>query len=239
MLTDFHTHILPGIDDGSASLEESLAMLRKEAEQGVKRVVATPHFYAQIDTPRHFLDKRSEAAERLQQRLAQEPDLPQVVLGAEVYYYRGISDSDILSQLTVGRSKYILIEMPEAPWPEHAWQELENIQVKQGLTPIIAHVDRYITRWRQHGIPERLQQLPVLVQANAGFFLRPGTRSLALRMLEQEQLHLLGSDTHNTTTRPPNLSKAAGLICKRLGQFAIKRIKQYEKLVLTDGSIFE
>ena len=56
---DFHSHILPGIDDGSASVEQSIAMLRMEAEQGIDHVVATPHFYPQYDTPEHFLRKRA------------------------------------------------------------------------------------------------------------------------------------------------------------------------------------
>ena len=57
-MTDFHTHILPGVDDGSPSVEDSLAMLRKEAEQDVWQVLATPHFYANVDSPDSFLQKR-------------------------------------------------------------------------------------------------------------------------------------------------------------------------------------
>ncbi len=229
MLTDFHTHILPGIDDGSASVEESIELLKMQAQQGVRRVLATPHFYAQADTPRHFLRKRAQAEASLRAQMEELQDLPQVSIGAEVYYFRGISDCDILPELTIDRKPYILIEMPGAPWPEHAWNELENIFFKQGLTPVIAHVDRYISRWRQHGIPERLQQLPVLVQANASFFLRRSTRRMALRMLEQGQIHLLGSDCHNTTTRPPNLAAAVQVIRKELGDAPLEKIRQNEK----------
>ena len=58
---DFHSHILPDVDDGSRSLEQSLAMLQMEADQGIRRVVATPHFYAQNDIPEKFLRKQEEA----------------------------------------------------------------------------------------------------------------------------------------------------------------------------------
>lgn len=67
-----------------------------------------------------------------------------------------------------------------------------------------------------YGIPQRLEELPVLVQANAGFFLRAGTRAWALRMLERDQIQLLGSDCHNLSSRPPNLDKALRVIGRHL-----------------------
>ena len=76
--TDFHSHILPGIDDGSDSLETSLAMLRMEAEQGISRVVATPHFYPRYDSPEHFLKRRAEAEAVLREAMRKEPGLPEL-----------------------------------------------------------------------------------------------------------------------------------------------------------------
>ena len=65
MMVDFHSHILPALDDGSANVEESIAMLRAEAEQGITRVVATPHFYIRRDDPEAFLARRSRSEARL------------------------------------------------------------------------------------------------------------------------------------------------------------------------------
>ena len=73
MLSDFHSHILPGIDDGSKTVEESIALLRAEAEQGVKRVVATPHFYSNRDTMEGFLERRHAAVEALRQAMEAHP----------------------------------------------------------------------------------------------------------------------------------------------------------------------
>ena len=117
-IVDFHSHILPGIDDGSQSLEESIAMLRMEAEQGIRYVVATPHFYPRYETPESFLEKRSQAESLLRSALKQEKNLPQVAMGAEVYYFRGISESEFLPRLTIQGGQCILLEMPPAPWPE-------------------------------------------------------------------------------------------------------------------------
>lgn len=232
MLVDFHSHILPGVDDGSASIEESLKMLRMEAEQGVTQMVATPHFYPRYDDPEQFLQRRNAAFEALAEQTRGRKDLPSITLGAEVYYFRGISDSQILSQLTVGSSKCVLLELPPAPWPDSVYEELEQIRQKQGLMPIIAHIDRYIRPLQTYQIPRRLAQLPVLVQANAAFFLEKMTQSMALRMLRNGQIHLLGTDCHGSETRRPNLGTAEAVILRKLGEDALDRIRDYERKVL-------
>lgn len=232
---DFHSHILPGIDDGSVSVEESIAMLHKEAEQGITKVIATPHFYAYKDNLACFLEKRSFAEQLLSKELQKHSGLPEVVVGAEVHYYSGISHSRAISNLVIGDTQYILIEMPSSPWTEEMYRELDRIYSKRGLVPIIAHIDRYISRFRTYGIPKRLAELPVLIQANAEFFINKGTATMAVKMLRDDGIHLLGSDCHNLTTRLPNLGDALSVIMKRLGSEAIDRINQYEQEVLVDG----
>lgn len=233
MVTDFHTHVLPGMDDGSASVSESIAMLREAFRQGITRVVATPHFYPQKDSPASFLRRRQEAEDRLREQMARESDLPSLSVGAEVYFFPGMSNSDTLSQLTIPENGYIMLEMPHSVWSEYMYQEIMGIHEKQGLTPIVAHVDRYIRPFRTYGIPRRLEDLPVLVQANAEFFLNRATAPLALRLLKADRIHLLGSDCHNLTDRVPNLGKASQVIARRLGEEALDRIGRYEQVVLS------
>lgn len=231
-VTDFHSHILPGIDDGSASVEESIALLTMEAEQGVRRVVATPHFYAGYDSPERFLENRDRAESLLRVEMARHGGLPELLIGAEVYFFRGMSESDLLPQLTIRGKSCILIEMPPAPWQtDHFW-ELERIWERRGIVPIIAHVDRYIGPFRTWGIPQRLAQLPVMVQANGAFFLERGTSAMAMRMLKADQIQLLGSDCHNMTVRKPNLSAALDRIQRKLGDGAIAGIREYEEKLL-------
>ena len=222
MLVDFHSHLLPNVDDGSKSLEESIALLRMEAEQGIRHVVATPHFYPQHDTPERFLRRRAEAEQRLREEMEKYTGLPEVHIGAEVYFFNGISKADAISALTIDDKRCILIEMPYAPWTDAMYHELEGIYTKRGLIPIVAHLDRYIGRFRTFGIPQRLRELPVYVQANADFFLERRTGAKALRMLKDETIHLLGSDCHNLTSRKPNLGMAAERIEKKLGRAAME-----------------
>lgn len=233
-MIDFHTHILPGIDDGSKSVEQSIAMLEMEAQQGIRKVVATPHFYAHSDKPEKFLKKRNEAESLLRQEMARHSDLPELEIGAEVYYYNGISDSDILPELTIGQKRYILIEMPSPPWPERVYKELENIWIKQSLVPIVAHIDRYIAPLRTFGIPKRLELLPVLVQANTEFFLEKATKRMALRMLKQGRIHLLGSDCHSTEKRKPNMGEALRLLQRQFGPEILEYLRRNEMEIFSE-----
>lgn len=232
-VTDFHSHILPQLDDGSESCACSLAMLRMEAEQGIARVIATPHFYPSRDSLERFLQRRARAFDRLREETARDPSLPQVLLGAEVHFFHGMSRSDGLFHLTIDEKNGILIEMPPPPWTREMYRELEEIQTVQGLTPILAHIDRYLRPPYTREILQNVRELPLLVQANASFFLRRATLPMALRMLRSEQIHLLGSDCHDTTSRKPDLGPALERINAKLGADCLKRIERYEAHLLS------
>ena len=235
MFTDFHSHILPGIDDGSASVEESIKLLEISAEQGIERIVATPHFYANHDSPERFLERRAKAKALLEEAAKNREDLPKIEIGAEVHFFHGISDSEFLSDLTIINKRFILIEMPDSDWTEGMYSELKNIYYQRGITPIIAHMDRYISPFRTKKIPEKLSKLPVFVQANASFFLEGGlTSKLALKLLKEDKIQLLGSDCHNLTKRPPKLGPAAEIIEKKLGKEFLERIERYGENVFCD-----
>lgn len=225
---DFHSHILPGVDDGSASVAQSLEMLALEKAQGITHVVATPHFYPNRDNPRDFLARRARAMEALEARRT--PDLPRVIPGAEVGFFRGMSQSEELSRLTLGGSSFLLVEMPPAPWPEEAYRELAMLQASRGLTPVIAHIDRYITRWNYRRVLPGLAGLPI--QANGEFFLNPFTAAFARKLLEDGYIQLLGSDCHNLSDRRPNLGPALEHIRKKLGPQALEALHACEAYIL-------
>lgn len=234
MAVDFHTHVLPGIDDGSADVAESLQLLAKLSEQGIHTVAATPHFYANHDAPSRFLEKRRISAGRLLEAMGDGGDV-QIRIGAEVHYFEGISDCDALEALTISGTRCVLVEMPMAPWSERMMRELENIHHKRGLIPVVAHVDRYIGPFRTYGIPERLAEMPVLVQANASFFIKRSTQRMALRLLRNGVIHLLGSDCHNMVTRKPNMKEAMEVITSKAGREAMEPIAALERILLDNG----
>lgn len=208
-MIDMHSHVLPGIDDGSGSVEESLAMLWACARQDIDCVAATPHFYPMEDTPERFLEQREEAAERL--RAAWQPGLPRLLLGAEVCFFEGMSRAEALDALCLEGSRVLLVEMPFGPWPERTVSEVAGLRERRGLTVVLAHIERYF-RWQPGRLWDELPGLGVLTQCSAGFFLDRKTRGRARRMLKQGKISFLGSDAHNMTSRPPRLGDAVALL---------------------------
>lgn len=233
-VVDFHTHILPGIDDGSKTSEESVAMLQMEAQQGIEHVVLTPHFYAEKESLPHFLERRSRAIERLDAAMVGIEGVPELSVGAEVRIFEGIGNAEFLEELAISGTKCILIEMPMPPWSDSLLKELERIRYKRNLVPIMAHIDRYVGPLRTKGVPEIFSALPVLVQASGSFFVNWKTRNLALKLLQDKKIHLLGSDCHNLDTRVPNLQEALDIIERKTSSSKILRINSLESRLL-DG----
>lgn len=231
---DFHSHILPNVDDGSRSTEESLRMLRESARQGVGVMVATPHFYAERNTPEHFLKKRQYAFEQLQQAIeaANEPaPWPRVVRAAEVAYFTGMSSCEELPQLCVEGTNLLLLEMPFERWSNQVMQEVYAINRQYGLRVIIAHIERYIDGQPAGTLDEMLSQ-GLLIQANAGSFLYWRGRGKALRRLQERKIHLIGSDCHNMTTRAPDMAQAIALIEKKCGPEVLKMLRGNARALL-------
>lgn len=227
MIADMHTHILPGVDDGSPDLETSVRMLDAMYAQGIRRVAATPHFYANHDSPERFLRRRAAAAEKLRQAWKWE-DM-ELRIGAEVHYFDGISDCEALQDMAIEGTDLILVEMQSAPWSERCFDELQGIRHKRGLIPVIAHLDRYITPVRQFGIPAKLANLPVLVQINGEALLHRGSRSMVLKMLRGGNVHLLGSDCHSMGSRKPNLGDAWKILNDKLDSQALESLTDLEE----------
>ena len=102
MFVDFHSHVLPGIDDGSKSPEESVKLLNMLVHQGVGVVIATPHYNPSHENVIQFAQRRSRAYENLGRLASGNHSLPKILLGAEVAYYCGISRMDDLDKLAFG-----------------------------------------------------------------------------------------------------------------------------------------
>ena len=200
-MIDFHTHILPCVDDGSQSISESLSMLQVEARQGIRTVVLTPHFYAHENSPAVFLERRQRAWQQLQPHLS--PELPELRLGAEVQYFEGICTVEDIRNLRIEGTNYLLLEMPFSRWSERMICDILTLNDCGDTTVALAHVERYLTM-QPKAVWSRLRACGVLMQANVSFFKHWKTRYKAMSMLAGGEIHLLGSDCHNMKTRLPN-----------------------------------
>lgn len=206
-LCDIHAHFLPGMDDGCKTVEESICFLECSYEQGVRKLFATPHYYP-VESVEAFTERRLSSAEQLRNALnEQNREMPEYLLGAEVAYHPGLGQEQNLKKLCLGNSRYLLLEMPFQQWSGEMLRTVRNICLA-GYTPVIAHVERY---WKLQSSQTlaRLLELDVLVQMNAAQLLRFPGAGLGRRLLKEQVVQLLGSDSHNLTTRPQNLALAA------------------------------
>lgn len=216
-MIDFHAHILPGMDDGASSVSMSLAMLQRSFYQSVDAVVATSHFYADEEYPDSFLHRRQAAFDKLKDAMFLSAGVyPQIVLGAEVLYFPGISGAEDVAGLTIGNGSCILVEPPMVPWSDRMLDEIADMGCRFHCKPVIAHVDRFMSVLGDKNLINRVKERDMLVQVNGDCFLSPETRKLGLRNLQAGKIDLIGSDCHNMDTRMPNLGDAWQQ-AKRLG----------------------
>ena len=228
-MIDFHSHILPGIDDGSASVEESLQFLRMLADQGVETVVATPHFYPDRTSASDFLRRRDAAYQKLCE--CDLSGLPKIILGAEVKYYDSIRRMEELEQLCAGESRVLLLEMPFERWSEMTLKEVATLSRSGRVTVVLAHIDRYLA-FQSKQVWGRLFDSGILTQVNASFFTGRFTKRKALNMLASGMINVIGSDCHNLTTRKPLIGKASEIIAGRFGAECLDHISEYTSTLL-------
>ena len=187
-VVDFHAHILPGADHGSASLETSLAQLALAAEGGVTHIVATPHFYPDRHSVDEFLSRRERSYTELLAAMGSHH--PRVALSAEVLICDGIERLEGLEQLCVRGTNTLLLELPFSVFKNEYCESVFRL-IKRGFNVVLAHVDRYS--------PEDIDKLAdvgAAMQLNAHAFDGIFVPSSVKRWLKSGQVIALGSDIH-------------------------------------------
>lgn len=228
---DFHTHILPSLDDGSRSVEESLRMLRELKGQGVTGVAATPHFYPDRMSPGGFLRGRAASYESLLPHLT--PDMPKIRLGAEVRYFEGICHMENISDFRIQGTKLLLLEMPSGKWTSRMIDSLLTLHHSGRATVLLAHVERYLAA-NPAAIWNELLGNGVLMQVSADFFTPFFTRRKAISLMAQDRLHLIGTDCHGISERSPNMKPAVDHITQKMGKEFFLRYLTREKSLLNE-----
>ena len=214
-MIDFHSHILPAIDDGASDMETSISMLAKSRDDGVKTIVSTSHcFPAEENSVADFLKNQKIAYDNLCIKEDKKlKDFPQIILGCELHMVDGVSKLPDLEKLCVKDTNYILLEMPYSSWTDNAYEEVYQI-IRRGLRPIIAHLDRYVG---QESKFHELLALNVLFQINTSAFIEGNNGKRLLTWFRNDSIHVIGSDMHNLSTRPPNLKEAYDIIHNKYG----------------------
>ena len=227
---DLHTHIIPGIDDGSSDIEESLRLLSEEKIQGVSRIVLTPHFYAQKESVERYLEKRRERYETLRDAVEGQ-GLPELKLAAEVYFFHGMGQAEVLRKLCLTDTDYVFVEMPFAQWDAEVYIEIRNIIEKLKLKVMIVHIERYFPYQKDKSIWREVFSLPVVPQINAGAFSDFRERQIAKKMIKKDYPIVLGSDCHNMRHRKPNLKEGRDYIRTKFGEDYLLELDQRSEAV--------
>lgn len=200
MMTEYHCHILPGIDDGSDSVDTSLKMVEMMKAQGVERICATPHFYAHREKCiEDYLQKRQTAFEQIQGQTA----VTDIHLGAEIAIEHGISELPGIEKLAIEGTRIILLELPYRAYEKWMSEEIYNISAEYKLKVMLAHVHRYLPYYSKDEIETILSGKSIL-QINNEAFASWKEKRLAKKVMAEHTHFAFGSDAHNLTDRKPN-----------------------------------
>lgn len=224
---DFHSHVLPRMDDGSRSSEESLGMLQLSASQGIDVMAATSHFYATEDRISSFLDRRRRSEERLKESIDQKltgEKIPRLIMGAEVAFFSGISRAERLEELAYEGTDLLLLEMPFTKWGKSDIQEVKYIVEHREMRVLLAHLERFLMIPGNKKKIYELMELPVYVQINAGSFERWNERRQILKMIKKKGMIFLGSDCHGIHHRVPNLENGREALEDMMGSAFINEM---------------
>ncbi|MBQ6211658.1 MAG: capsular polysaccharide biosynthesis protein [Ruminococcus sp.] len=200
MMTEYHCHILPGIDDGAKDVETSLAMIEMMKAQGVERIVATSHFYAHREkSVAEFLKKRQAAFDKIRDKAA----VKEIYLGAEVAIENGISELADIEKLAVEGTRMILLELPYRAYSKWMSEEIYNIGAEFNLKVMLAHVHRYLEYYSKDEL-EGILSTKAVMQINNEAFAGWREKKLVKRIIADEKRFAFGSDAHNLDDRKPN-----------------------------------
>jgi len=217
-MIDIHSHVVWGIDDGASSVEDSLAMLRAAAEDGITDIVATPHCNAEYRFQPGLLH------DRIEELAARSEGKPVIHSGCE---FQVTSDNigpllDAPFTYSINAGPYLLLEFSNFQIGKHTESILRQLR-NEGIVPIVAHPERNPLILRDLERLESWIELGCLAQVTAlsiaGGFGGP-PRAAALRLLDRGLVHVVASDAHDPQYRPPGLSAACDMVRARLGEEA-------------------
>lgn len=214
-LIDIHTHILPQVDDGSVSMEETIKMLRIAKEQGIKTIIATPHYGS------GYKEKSIEELKNIKIKVEEEAVAIdsgfRFYMGNEIYYTESsLTDVTQGKALTLAESRYVLIEFSVGVNYKTLYQGLRQF-IHGGYAPVLAHVERYGCLMEEESRIEELIELGAYIQMNgsslSGSFF---SKSLARhkRLIKNRWIHIIATDCHDSISRGPHLEQAVQAVIK-------------------------
>lgn len=232
-LVETHCHILPGIDDGSPDVDTSLKMISRLKEQGAKAIILTSHYYSDSISLSDFVQRRDMAFNELKQSLPE--DSPKLIPAAEVYISKYLFNNENLDSITIGNSGYALIEHPfSCDFSQKYYERLLNLHYDFGIKPILAHIERYQALMENEDLLDEYINAGCIAQVNIDSFVHShrGIKKRLFKYLESGRIHLVGSDCHNLSARPPEFEDGVKEIIKKSGKEAIDILEHNANILI-------
>lgn len=214
------------MDDGAQTVDDSLALIRRQLEQGVDEIALTPHFNAERTSVEEFTQRRAESFAILQDAVSREGLPVKLKLGAEVFFSSDLLELD-LDPLLLQDTPYLLVEFSPMFYPTWAKDIFYNLGL-QGITPLLAHVERYPYMLSD---PTRLFDL-----VNAGAVTqgecqqhhacRAAGQAMIQKFLRWQLVHVLSTDTHSVDKRPPLIGPAMQKVESWQGADTVRYLRQ-------------
>lgn len=225
MITDIHCHIIPDIDDGPATLEESLMMAQIALNEEITTIVASPHF-TQPKNIEAFVSERDAKLEKLREYLEKSGTRIEVIKGAEVYIDMELFEIENLDKLTINSTRYILIELPMTLFPIYTEEFLYRLQLL-GYIPIIAHPERNESIVRKPELLYNLVDMGSLIQVNSGSItglFGSSVQKCVRTIIKRGMVHMVATDAHSKRKRQPLMTDCIKMLNKLIGYENTKKL---------------
>jgi Capsular polysaccharide biosynthesis protein len=224
-----------GIDDGAEDIDEAVSLINMEISDGVDTIALTPHFQFEYERVTDFVVRRNHAYETLICALDKLGIHVNIIPGAEVMISPLILQEPNLRELCYSGTNYILIEFPLDTYYQWIPHVLYHLKV-QGITPVIAHVERYPYITRCPDILRNIINYGCLTQVNASSLVMESrrVRNFVIDCIKQDLIHTIATDTHSVRHRPPVLSRALTFIESKIGYQSAESLKQNGNEILSN-----
>jgi protein-tyrosine phosphatase len=235
-MIDIHSHILPGLDDGARTIDESVEMLRLAADSGTTDIVATPHANAQ------FSFDHERVKESFQDLAERSKSFISLHLGCDFHLsYENVSDALVNpTKYTINNKQYLMVELPDLVALPIVRQAVRQF-ISAGLIPVITHPERNLSFQRKIDELAHWIEDGCLVQVTGQSFLgRFGStaKDIADKLMAAGLIHFVASDAHDCSDRPPDLSKAYNYISSRYGAERADSVCTYNPACVIAGESF-
>ena len=226
-MVDFHTHILPGIDDGAKDINQAMELFNEAKQAGFNKIILTSHYMQNLCIVSH--KEREQIKNLIQNNLGISQMGLELYLGSEIYY-----SSDIVKDIkekkssTINESRYVLFELPISTEALDLYDVIYLLQSNK-MVPILAHPERYMSVQKNIKIVEELVRKGVLMQCNYGSIIGiygKEAQKLIKALLKSDLVHFLGSDIHRPKTIYPKIKESIKKIKKVIGEEKFRIISE-------------